>query len=85
MKNLRQLCVAVVLTLVLTTSAFAGDIEFPVAPPATSSATTATATTGQIETGVASTSTTTASNQSAGAPSITETVMSLLQGVLSLF
>lgn len=85
MKNLRQLCVAVVLTLALTISAFAGDIEFPVAPPATSSATTATATTGQIETGVASTSMTTAGSQSASAPSITETVLNLLRGVLSLF
>lgn len=85
MKNLRQIFVAVVFTLALTTSALAGDIELPLAPPATSSATTATATTGQIETGVASTSTTTASSQRAGAPSITETVLNLLQGVLSLF
>ncbi len=78
MKNFRHLCAAVVLTLVLTLSAFAGDIEFPLAPPNTTSATTAA----QTQTGATSTSTTI--NQSADAVSITETVLNLLQGVLSL-
>lgn len=85
MKNFRQLCAAITLTFVLTLPTFAGIIELPgivsPPPPTTTSATTA----GGIETGVTSTTTTTADSQSAGAPSITETVLNLLRGVLSLF
>ncbi len=80
MKNLRQLCAALALTFMLTLSASAGEIQigFASPPPTTSSATT-----GGIETGAASTTTT--SSQSADTASITETVLNLLQSVLSLF
>lgn len=82
MKVLRQLCVASALTLALTLSAFAGDIETPKASPAPPPQ-TATAdgqiemtVTGQVETG---------SSEATAADSVTETVLNLLQSVLSLF
>ncbi len=80
MKNLRHLCAVIALTFMLALSAFAGQIETPFAPPTT----TSTTTTGQIDLPGASTSTTT-SSQSVAAPSVTETVLNLLQSVLSLF
>lgn len=84
MKNLRHLCAAVVLTLVFSLSAFAGIIEIGVTSPPPPPTTTSATTVAQTQTGATSTSTT-ASSQRAGAPSITETVLNLLQGVLSLF
>lgn len=81
MKNFRHLCAALVLTFMLALSASAGEIQTGITSPPP---TTTSATAGQIETGVASPSPTTDS-QSAGAPSITETVLNLLQDVLSLF
>lgn len=82
MKNFRHLCAALVLTFMLALSASAGEIQTGITsppPPATS------ATAGDIELPGASTSTTTTDSQSAGDPSITETVLNLLQGVLALF
>ncbi len=73
MKNLRQLCIAVVLTFMLTTPSFAGDgqMETPFAPlpPTTSSATA----NGQMDTGFAP------------ADSMSVIALNLLQSVLSLF
>ena len=79
MKNLRQLCVVVILTLVLTVGTSAGQIEttFTGPPPAPSIATEGqieTTITGQIQTG---------SNEAVDP--VTEMAISLLQSVLPLF
>jgi hypothetical protein len=50
MKTLRQFCTAFALTLMLTLSAFAGQIDTPFAEPPPSQHST---TQGQIETGIA--------------------------------
>lgn len=81
MKSLRQLCVASVFTLVLTTSAFAGEISTPLAPPQP----TQTATTnGEISTTVAGQEET-SSSEATATGSATEIALSLLQSVLALF
>ncbi|MGI8656040.1 MAG: hypothetical protein ACR2LC_12570 [Pyrinomonadaceae bacterium] len=80
MKNFRHLCAVIMLTFLLALPAFAGQIETGVTSPPP---TTTSATAGQTQTGATSTRTT--SSQLAGAPSITETVLNLLQGVLALF
>lgn len=71
MRNLRQLCVAVVLTLVVTVHTFAGQIHTlivdPPPPPPVE-------TEGQMTTG-----------SSEAIDPITETTISLLQSVLPLF
>ena len=82
MKPFQRLCMAVVLTLTLTTSAFAEghmDTPKPATPPALASAPTqVTIETqrGHMETGSGATEI---------ADSFTETVLNLLEGVLSLF
>jgi len=83
MKNLRQLCGAVVFTLALTIPAFAGDIQTGVAPPTpqpTQTATTegdiGTGVTGHIETG---------SSEATAVGSAAEVALNLLQSVLALF
>jgi hypothetical protein len=85
MKTLRQLCVAVVFTLALATSTFAGIIEIgsPAPPPPSQPAQTATVNgemqiglTGQEETG---------SGEVSATDSATETALNLLQSVLALF
>jgi hypothetical protein len=84
MKSLRQLCVAVVFTLALTTSTFAGGIEIgSPAPPPPSQPQTATLNgempiglTGQEETN---------SGEATAADSTTEAALNLLQSVLALF
>jgi hypothetical protein len=81
MKNLRQFCVALVFTLALTTPAFAGQIETPLAPPTTTSAAT---TEGQIETPVAG-QIETPSGEATASDSATEIALNLLQSVLALF
>lgn len=82
MKPLRRLCVALVLTLVLALSAFAGDIQTGITttpPPPESQATT----TGEISTGVTGDMSTTAAGQMD--TGVTDVALSLLQSVLSLF
>lgn len=78
MKTLRTLCAAVVLTLALTTAAFAGVISTPVAPPPPSETTSAT-TEGNISTMSVE------SEEAAGSNSVTETALNLLQSLLLLF
>ena len=79
MKSVQRLGVALVLTCALTLPAFAGDMHTgmgrtsPPPPPATSSATTQ----GGMDTG--------AGVADATGDPFTETVLSLLEGVLSLF
>jgi hypothetical protein len=82
MKNLRQFCAAVILTLALALSAFAGDMDFPgdVPPPppppsmmADTSTPSATIVTG------------TATQDVVAVDPVTEAALSLLQSVLSIF
>ncbi len=86
MKNLRQLCAAFVLTLVLTLSASAGQMSTTVAPPAppTSTATTE----GDMSTGVAGDmSTTVAGEMTTGVTATdpaTGAALNLLLNLLSL-
>ncbi len=70
MKAIRQLCVASVIILALTTSAFAGEISTPIAPPPPAQAM------GQIDTGVSAETTT---------DSLTAVALNLFQSALSLF
>lgn len=86
MKNLRQLCVAVVLTLVVAAHTFAGDMHTLVADPPPPSAD------GDIHTLVADAPPPTAATDgqmdtmsSEAIDPVTETVLSLLQSVLTLF
>lgn len=82
MKSLRQLCVALALTLALAIPAFAGEIDTPKASPAPPAPVTTvdgeihTTVTGQIETTISEATVT---------DSVAETVLNLLQSVLSLF
>ena len=81
MRNLKKLCATCVLTLVLTLPAFAGDMLAgatappPPPPPDSSSATgdMGTGITGDMSAGVTATD------------PATEVMLSLLQGLLSLF
>lgn len=80
MKSLRQLCVALVFTLVLTFPAFAGEITTMVAPPPPQPATAQ----GEMQTTVSGQEEM-ASSEDTVADSATEIALSLLQSVLSLF
>jgi hypothetical protein len=90
MKNLRNFCATTALILTLTASAFAGIMDTGVAAPVptpiqvvTSSTTHPPAsTTGNMSTGVTSTDPTTDGTTTAG--SLTETLLSLLQGIWGL-
>lgn len=82
MKNLRQLCIASVFTLVLTLPTFAGDIETP--KTSSSSSTPSAATAGQIDTTVDG-DIETGSSEATGIDSATQAALNLLQSVLSLF
>jgi type IV secretory pathway VirB2 component (pilin) len=78
MKTLRRLCAALVLTLALALSAFGGEIATgvtapPPPPQATATGEISTTVTGDIATGVTVTD------------PVTETLLSLLQSLLSLF
>ncbi|MDT5122463.1 MAG: hypothetical protein QOC96_1945 [Acidobacteriota bacterium] len=82
MKNLRQFCAAVVLTLVFTFSAFAGDMQTPGVvdpppPPPSMMADTSTPS-ATIATG-------TATQDVVAVDPVTEAALSLLQSVLSIF
>ena len=82
MRTLRRLCAALVLTLVLALSAFAGEIDtmfVPPPPPPQQSMTQATE--GEIDTGIAGEIDTTAAITSP----VTDTALNLLQSVLSIF
>lgn len=78
MKKLRQLCMASVFTLVLTTATFAGDISTPgktqPPPPDESSATTP----GDIATGGTQ-------NPQAMSDSVADIALNLLQTMLAMF
>lgn len=81
MKNLKNFCVAVVLTLVLALPVFAGDISTTVAPPSTpppaiTQGNTSSTVAGEISTG---------ESRVAANSSLTEITMNLLQNVLLLF
>jgi hypothetical protein len=86
MKNLRQLCGALVFSLALTVPAFAdGEIDTGKAPPPPSPAQVQTATTdGQIDTGITGQAET-ASSETTVTESTTDAALTLLQSVLSLF
>jgi len=84
MKTLQRLCAAFVLTLAVALSVSAGEMTTGVtAPPPSSQATAtgdiSTGVTGQITTGVTGDISTTATDP------VTETLLSLLQSLLSLF
>lgn len=83
MKTLRQLGVASVFTLALALTTFAGEIQTTVTsqPPAPPQTVTAN---GEIQTTVTGQEETDSSEATA-ADSVTETVLNLLQNVLSLF
>lgn len=89
MKNLRQLCAAVALTLALAAPAAAGNISTGVAspppPPATQGniSTGSPSTQGTIHTGV--TNQESAEDGATASDSVTEIALTLLQSVLSLF
>jgi hypothetical protein len=81
MKHLRQLCAIAVLTFVLTSSAFAGNIECgdvppPPVPPASA--------TGDMATGITATNGA-SSTDAAFVDPVTEITLNILQSVLSLF
>jgi hypothetical protein len=84
MKTLRQICVVVVFTLALTTSAFAGEIEIGKMSPPPSQPTQAATTQGDIQTGVTGQEET-GSGEVSATDSATEIALNLLQSVLSLF
>lgn len=81
MKALHQLCVASVFALALTVSAFAGDIQTTVTSPPPPQGLTAS---GEIQTTVTRQEEA-VSSEATAADSVTESVMNLLQSVLSLF
>lgn len=90
MKNLGTLCASVVLALILTTPAFAGDIHTGITnpPPApqgviSTGVTDSPATQGNIHTGV--TNQESAEDGATASDSVTEIALNLLQSVLSLF
>lgn len=78
MRNLRQLCVAAVLTLIVAAHTFAGDMHTTITAPPQPSATD-----GQMETTVVG-QMTTWSSETAVDP-VTQVALSLLQSVISLF
>lgn len=82
MKSLRRLLSITVLMLVLTCSAFAGEMGTGIVqPPPQSSATAA----GEMGTGLAATNGTTAGDMSTSVDPVREVVLNLLRSVLSLF
>lgn len=80
MKTLRQLCIALTFTLLLSVLAFAGEIQTTIAPPPAHVVTTD----GEIETTRAGEMQTTSSEPVAG-DSVTAAALSLIQSMLALF
>jgi hypothetical protein len=83
MKTLRQLFVASLFTLALTTFAFAGEISTPLAPPQPAQATTSTAG-GDISTGLTGQEET-GSGEVSATDSATGIALNLLRSVLAVF
>lgn len=84
MRKIRQLCAAASLAMVLTTSAFAGDIQLPsvtTPPPPPPQATS----TGEMQTPSASVAGETDTPLTSDAGLVTEMALSLLAGALSVF
>lgn len=81
MNRLRRFSVATILTLVLALPVFAGEIECGVVSPPPPQQ---VATTGDIHCGFILTSET-SGTETASIDPVTETVLSVLQGLLSLF
>lgn len=82
MKSLRKLFAVSVLTLVLTCSALAGEMDTGIVqPPPQPSAATA----GEMDTGLTATNETTFGDTSTGVNSAGEVALNLLRSVLSLF
>jgi hypothetical protein len=79
MEKLTKLTIVVVLTLMLATSALAGDIGIPVVPPPPPAASSVLTTPGEMQI-PGNTGTPTASSDS-----MTELALNLLQTVLSIF
>lgn len=84
MKTLRQLCVAGVFALALTTSTFAGEIEIGKTSPPPSQPSQKATVNGQIDTGLTG-QIETGSSEATATDSATEITLNLLQSVLSLF
>lgn len=82
MRTLRQFLSVIVLTLMLVTAAYAGDMHTTITPPP--SGTSAT-TEGDIHTGVAGEITTGNADAEAAGGSVADAAMALIQSVLSLF
>ena len=80
MKNLQQLCVVAVFTLVLTTTTFAGDIHTGGAPQPPPPAQSALITSGDIETPGPY-----VQNPQAASDSVADIALNLLQTVLAMF
>lgn len=79
MKKLHRLCMAVLLTLVLTTCSFAGDIGIPGAPP--SQPPSSSTTPGDILTPPGDTQ----GPSGLASDAVTEAALNLLQSVLLVF
>jgi len=79
MKSLHRLCVASLLTLTLSLSAFAGVMSTTVAPPPTEAAAE-----GEMSTTVTSDSAATERENASALSSVTEAALNALQSVLSL-
>lgn len=83
MKNLRQLCITLVITLALIPAAFAGDMATGVTNPPPPPATSATSTQSGVQTEVAGDMATGSSEANAG-NSVVEIALNLLESVLAL-
>jgi len=80
MRTLRQLCVALVVTLALTIPAFAGGIETPIAPPTQAQTTTAT-TNGDIQTGLTGQDETDGSSETTVVGSVANAAVNLISAL----
>jgi hypothetical protein len=83
MKSLKKVCAAVLLTLILSLTALAGDmscgITAPPPPPQSQSATTGDMSAGIVSTGGA------AGDEAMAFNPVTETALNLIQSLLALF
>jgi hypothetical protein len=84
MRPLRHFFTVIVLTLMLATAAYAGDMHTTITPPPLPGGTSAT-TGGDMTTGVAGDITTGNADAEAAGGSVTAAAVALIQSVLSLF